>query len=219
MTYKKTFDFLGLPDLEASVVVPTMLTIYKYGIAEIPSDMATLKALATEGLITVQLARGHSACTLTETGADWVNKHFFQMLTDCPLSYTYPVLLPGDEIQLLKDIVKPVGYVPTGSVAFKGPSHQMDRGRYFLQLITKGRIVLVDDCDVPYELLLKNCGHLLSFRQDQLTTLDNELKKRFHRIKIKSLVKRLNKSVNTLTLTEWVEELYNKSYTRWRMGE
>lgn len=220
MTSEKRYPFLKLPDsVQHSTVIPVMLSIYKYGIAEIPSDMATLKVLEAEGLLQVNLIRNHSCCVLTDAGAAWVNKHLFQMLTECPLYLTYHALVVNDEIQLMKDIRKDVPLEGQRSYpTFVGPSMSMDRGRYFLQQINKGKIVLSDDCDVPYQLNVKVASSILVFRQDQLQSLEVELKKRFHPIRIKSLVRRLNGTLNTLTLTEWIEELYNRSYTKWRIG-
>lgn len=209
---KPTHPLLERVDLHESAI-PILLFTYKYGIAEIPSDIALLKKLGSLGWATVNIARGHSLCMLTDEGATWVEENFFQIL-QFPLHLTYPALVVGDEIQLLEDITN------SNKFSFKltGPTMTMDRGRYFLYMINNNMITVVDDCDVPYKLNIQQTKDILVFRPSQLTTLDAELKKRFHPIRIRSLTKRLHTSIPTLTLTEWIEELYNRKHTKWRIG-
>lgn len=209
---KPVHPILAKAELHESVI-PILLFTYKYGIAEIPSDIAILKKLNSLGWATINIARGQSLCMLTDAGASWVEEHFFQIL-QFPLYLTYPALVAGDEIQLLEDINSDNRL----SYRLTGPTMSMDRGRYFLYMVNNNMVTVTDDCDVPYKMNIHNTRDILVFRPSQLTTLEAELKKRFHPIRIKSLTKRLHTNIPTLTLTEWVEELYNRKHTKWRIG-
>lgn len=193
--------------------IPIILFAYKYGIVEIPSDIGLLKKLSDLGWAKTNIARGQSLCMLTDNGAQWVEENLFQ-LAAFPLYLIYPMLVSGeDELQLLVDVKK-----SDLQYALNSPSMTMDRGRYFLGAINRGVITVIDDCDVPYRLNLKATKEILVLRPQQFGTLEEELKKRFHPIRIKSLTKRLCNSIPTLTLTEWVEELYYRRHTKWRIG-
>lgn len=201
---------LGLPE----VAIPILLFSYKYGIAEIPSDINVLKRLDKLGFAKVNIARGKSLCMLTDKGADWVDANLLEILSTIPISLTYSALVPGDEIQLMKDINESNKF----DMGLGSPAIGMDRGRYFLNMINKGIVTLVDDLQVPYRLNVNRSANILQFRPDQLGPVEEEIKKRFHPIRIKSLTKRLYENISTLTLTEWVEELYDRKHTKWRMG-
>lgn len=200
---------LALPE----VAIPILLFSYKYGIAEIPSDINVLKRLDKLGFAKTNIARGKSLCMLTDKGAGWVEEHLIEILTTLPISLTYSALVAGDEIQLMRDITSENKF----EMGLGSPATQMDRGRYYLEMINKGAVTLLDDCDVPYRLNVNRAASILKFRPDQLGPLDAEIKKRFHKIHIKSLTKRLYDSIPTLTLTEWVEELYDRKHTKWRI--
>ncbi len=208
---KGFWPLLSKVELNESAV-PILLFAYKYGIVELATEISTLKKLAELEWATVHIARGESLCMLTDKGASWIEENFSTLLT-MPLYLTYPALVTNDEIQLLEDITS-----KDSQYRLSGPTVGMDRGRYFLATINNGMITVVDDCDVPYKLNLKATKEILVFRPQQLGTLQAELKKRFHPIRIKSLTKRLCESVPTLTLTEWVEELYHRKHTKDRIG-
>lgn len=215
MNYKEKAEYLPILaqyELPANAV-PILLVTYKYGIAQIPTEINIIKKLGALGWAKINIIpKGKSICMLTDEGAEWVENHLFELLS-LPLTLSFPALITKDEIQLATDVKK-----ENYKYQLTSPAMSMDRGRYFLAQINRGHITLVDDCQVPYKLNLDNADDILALRQDSLGTLQEELEKRFHEIKIKSLTKRLYESVPSLTLTEWVEELYYRRHTKWRIG-
>lgn len=156
---------------------------------------------------------------LTYRGLDLLQRNFTNILIEKSLYYTYSAIKRGDKINVIDPIcndnkkgrkfVSGIGGVYVNIV---------DSGTYTVESIERPSVIVSDNMNICYRIKLFDTKSNLVLRGDQLEDNDIELKNRFSQIKFKSVIKKLARVINNLTLTEIVDDLYDNALFKDRLN-
>ena len=94
----------------------------------------------------------------------------------------------------------------------------VDSGTYTVESIDKSSVIVSDDMNILYRIKLFETRSNLILRYDQLEDNETEMAKRFPKIKFKSVIKKLARVIDHLTLTEMVDDLYDNEMFKSRLN-
>jgi len=124
--------------------------------------------------------------TPTQKGIDYIKERLTWMLQNYHMYLLYPVLVKGDLIDVTKD------FRGTGDMYVKN-ADGIAAGTYKLQQIDRYTLAVLDDRNTLFRIKsfpIKECLKLTT----PIGTVEEELCKRFPKIRVKSLTKRLNEA-------------------------
>lgn len=158
---------------------------------------------------------------LTQKGASFIENNFLELLTEWSPYYIFPIMRSGDKVDLTEDITNPTD-TPSNGVFKKlvnspSGSSTLDRGTYVVQSIDQHSVILVDDVFIAYRLRTSDYRSTLRLNGASLTSEADEKAKRFGKIRVQSLVERLQDKIRTIQLAELIEELYLMPHTKDRL--
>ena len=218
----------GLPAEVPSAAIPFLLDAYRHGLLELGNSLASeafLTKLVTNNYCLIhhdkQSGTKVSVMQLTQKGASFIENNFMDILTEFSPYYIFPVIKTGDRVELLVDI-KNEQDEKTGVIrrAFISPSGSstLDKGVYKVMGCDESSIVVTDECFIQYRLRLSMMREKLRLNAADLRTESEELKSRFGKIRVHTIVERLSNKLHTIKLAELVDELYNMPHTKDRIN-
>ena len=214
-----------------SKVVPAMFGAYKFGLyaPEItPWSVSKFErgekdALEKSECVKVTLCKGKTHNTsipviqLTPIGLDILRKNFVNLLIEKSLYYTHLAILRGDLVNLKTDIKNTKDRrLMSGVRGFH--TNIVEKGTYTVESIDKSSVIVSDDMNLLYRIKLFDTKSSIVFREDQLEDNETELKKRFPKLRFKSVIKKLARVIDNLTLTEMVDDLHDNELFKARLN-
>jgi len=212
-------------------VIPAMFGAYRFGLyapditpwAVSRFEQGEKEALEKSECVKITMCKGKSpqipipVVQLTPIGLEMLQKNFTNFLIEKSLYYTHLAILKGDLIDVKQDIKNTKSHrFVTGVRGFH--TSVLDKGTYSVESIDKSSVILSDDMNLIYRVRLFETRANLLFREDQLEDNETELKKRFPKLRFKSVIKKLSRVIDNLTLTEMVDDLYDNTLFKSRLS-
>lgn len=214
-----------------STIIPFMFGAYRFGLYAPDTtpwsvkhfNQKDLEMLKKTNCVKITLCDGIYGHTtipivqLTPTGLDFLRRNFVNFLIEKSLYYTYLAIKPCDLVNVKYDIKNTKD---RRNISGIGGFHatMLDSGTYTVESIEKSSVILSDNMNLLYRVKLFENKSNLTLRADQLEDSETEMKKRFPKIKFKSVIKKLARVISNLTLAEMVDDLYDNEMFKSRLN-
>jgi hypothetical protein len=208
----------------ASGHIPILLNAYRHGLYVMDIESPKISDLRKARYVGYHHETHNNRAVhilwLTPAGANFIENHFYDILSQTSLSYTYPIIKKGDVIEVIEEISNEFDQkTQVFKRIISGPSgsNVLRTGLYTVQSIDSTSVVVTDEVDVPYRLKLDKIRKKVRFVAEELGDAAQEKERRWGKIRVRSIVEKLQDRMNSLKMVELVNSLYEMNHTKDRI--